>query len=185
MPSITQIENELKREKYKARYNWAVKSTIYVLIIVSAIAILISTLWLPVLKIYGTSMEPTFEPGDIVVAVKQKKFKVGDIVAFYYENRLLVKRYIAGPGDWVDIKEDGTVTVNGYVIEESYLTEKSLEPCDIELPYQVPDGKYFVMGDKRSVSIDSRSSSIGCVSKEQLVGHIIFKFLPFNDFGKI
>lgn len=185
VPSISQLETALNYEKYRIKYKNAVKSTVYVLITVAAVAVLIATLWLPVLKIYGTSMQPTFEPGDIVVSVKKKKFDTGDVIAFYYENKLLVKRYIAGPGDWVKIEEDGTVYVNGNKLEEPYLTEKSLEPCDIEFPYQVPENKYFVMGDSRTVSIDSRSSAVGCISEEQIVGNIVFRVWPISDFGNV
>lgn len=185
VPSISQLETALNYEKYRIKYKNAVKSTVYVLITVAAVAVLIATLWLPVLKIYGTSMQPTFEPGDIVVSVKKKKFDTGDVIAFYYENKLLVKRYIAGPGDWVKIEEDGTVYVNGNKLEEPYLTEKSLEPCDIEFPYQVPENKYFVMGDSRTVSIDSRSSAVGCISQEQIVGNIVFRVWPISDFGNV
>lgn len=185
VPSISQLETALNYEKYRIKYKNAVKSTVYVLITVAAVAVLIATLWLPVLKIYGTSMQPTFEPGDIVVSVKKKKFNTGDVIAFYYENKLLVKRYIAGPGDWVKIEEDGTVYVNGNKLEEPYLTEKSLEPCDIEFPYQVPENKYFVMGDSRTVSIDSRSSAVGCISQEQIVGNIVFRVWPISDFGNV
>lgn len=185
VPSISQLETALNYEKYRIRYKNAVKSTVYVLITVAAVAVLIATLWLPVLKIYGTSMQPTFEPGDIVVSVKKKKFETGDVIAFYYENKLLVKRYIAGPGDWVKIEEDGTVYVNGNELEEPYLTEKSFKPCDIEFPYQVPENKYFVMGDSRTVSIDSRSSAVGCISEEQIVGNIVFRVWPISDFGNV
>lgn len=185
VPSISQLETALNYEKYRIKYKNAVKSTVYVLITVAAVAVLIATLWLPVLKIYGTSMLPTFEPGDIVVSVKKKKFDAGDVIAFYYENKLLVKRYIAGPGDWVKIEEDGTVYVNGNKLEEPYLTEKSLEPCDIEFPYQVPENKYFVMGDSRTVSIDSRSSAVGCISEEQIVGNIVFRVWPISGFGDV
>lgn len=185
VPNISQLETALNYEKYRIKYKNAVKSTVYVLITVAAVAVLIATLWLPVLKIYGTSMQPTFEPGDIVVSVKKKKFDTGDVIAFYYENKLLVKRYIAGPGDWVKIEEDGTVYVNGNKLEEPYITEKSLEPCDIEFPYQVPENKYFVMGDSRTVSIDSRSSAVGCISEEQLVGNIVFRVWPISGFGNV
>lgn len=185
VPNISQLETALNYEKYRIKYKNAVKSTVYVLITVAAVAVLIATLWLPVLKIYGTSMQPTFEPGDIVVSIKKKKFDTGDVIAFYYENKLLVKRYIAGPGEWVNIEEDGTVYVNGNKLEEPYITEKSLEPCDIEFPYQVPDNKYFVLGDSRTVSIDSRSSAVGCISEEQLVGNIVFRVWPISGFGNV
>lgn len=185
IPTISQLESEINNQKYKKKYHVAIKDAIFTLITVAAIAILVATLWLPVLKIYGSSMTPTFKAGDVVLSLKQSKFKAGDIIAFYYENKLLVKRYVAGPGDWVNIDDYGNVYVNGEKLDEPYIEKKSLQPCDITLPYQVPDGKYFLLGDKRDVSIDSRSSSVGCVSKEQLIGRIVFRIWPFNVFGKI
>lgn len=184
IPTLEQLQQELKRERYKYRYKRTLKSTVALLIVASAIAILVATLWLPVLQIYGESMSPTLNDGDIVVSLKTSDFETGDIIAFYYNNKILVKRVIAQAGDWVDIYEDGTVTVNGEVIDEPYLSDKSLGECDIELPYQVPDGKIFVMGDHRSVSIDSRSSQIGAVSQEQIVGELVFRVWPLNSFGK-
>lgn len=185
IPNMSQIQSALNHEEYRKRYVKAVRSTIYALIVVAAIAVLVATLWLPVLEIYGTSMAPTFNPGEIVVSVKSKKFETGDVLAFYYENKLLVKRYIAGSGDWVNIDSEGTVYVNGIKIEEGYITDKSYEPCDIDFPYQVPENKYFVLGDSRTTSIDSRISSIGCIEEEKVVGKIVFRVWPFKKFGKI
>ena len=130
-------------------------------------------------------MYPTLETGQIVVAVKTDKFEPGQLVAFYYNNKVLIKRVIGSPGDWINIDAEGNVTVNGVVLDEPYLTEKSLEPTDIEFPYQVPESRYFVLGDNRSVSIDSRKDEVGCISKEQLIGHVLFRLYPFDDFGII
>lgn len=185
MPSIAQLEAELKREKHKRRYHRVLRSTIYTLVVVAALAILVATLWLPVLQIYGSSMTPTIRDGEIVFSVKYSDMKPGDIIAFYYNNKILVKRVICGPGDWVDIDEQGTVYVNGTALSEPYLEEKALGDCDIELPYQVPDGKIFVMGDHRSTSVDSRNTVIGCVAQEQIVGKIAFRIWPLNRFGGI
>jgi signal peptidase I len=185
IPTISQLETELKRVKYKIRYRHVLRSTVSLLAIAAAVAILIVTLWLPVLQIYGTSMSPTLTNGNIVVLVKNTNVKQGDLVAFYYNNKILVKRVIASAGDWVNIDEDGTVYVNGEELDEPYLTEKALGECDIELPYQVPDGKIFVMGDHRSVSVDSRSSQIGCVSEEQIVGKLKFRVWPLKEFGTL
>lgn len=184
-PTTEQLEAELKRVQYKHRYRTVLKSTVYTLVIVAAIAVLVATLWLPVLQIYGTSMTPTLQDGEIIFSVKGSDFALGDIIAFYYNNKILVKRVIANPGDWVNIDEDGTVYVNETVIDEPYLTEKSLGDCNIELPYQVPDGKVFVMGDHRSTSVDSRNTAVGCVAQEQIVGKIVFRVWPLSRLGRV
>ena len=185
MPSAEQLEAELKREKYKRRYHSVLRSTIYTLITVAAIAVLVATLWLPVLQIYGSSMTPTLQDGEIIFSVKTADLEPGDIVAFYYNNKILVKRVICGPGDWVNIDEDGTVYVNEVRLKEPYLAEKALGDCNIELPYQVPDGKIFVMVDHRSTSVDSRNTAVGCVAQEQIVGKIIFRIWPLNRLGDV
>lgn len=184
-PTTEQLEKELNRVKYKSRYQTVLKSTVYSLITVAAIAILVATLWLPVLQIYGNSMTPTLQDGEILFTVKTSELEPGDIVAFYYNNKILVKRVIAGPGDWVNMDEDGTVYVNGTALEEPYLAEKAVGDTDIELPYQVPDGKIFVMGDHRSTSVDSRNTAVGCVAQEQIVGKIIFRVWPLNRLGVV
>lgn len=185
LPSTAQLEAELGRVTYGRRYRTVLKSTIYTLITVAAIAILVATLWLPVLQIYGSSMTPTLQDGDIVVSVKTSELVQGDVIAFYYNNKILVKRVIAGSGDWVDIDENGTVYINQVPLEEPYLTEKAYGDTDIELPYQVPDGRIFVMGDHRSTSVDSRNTAVGCVAQEQIVGRIIFRVWPLNRLGSM
>lgn len=182
-PSVELLEEELKRLKHKRRYRSVLRSTLYTLITVAAVAVLVATLWLPVLQIYGGSMEPTLQDGEIVFSTKTAELETGDIIAFYYNNKILVKRVIAGPQDWVNLDEDGTVYVNGLPLQEPYVTDKAFGECDIELPYQVPDGRFFVMGDHRSTSVDSRSSVVGCVSQEQIVGKIIFRVWPLEGFG--
>lgn len=183
IPTREQIEQEKKRLRYRRRYSRTLKSTLAVLITVSALAILVATLWMPVLQIYGTSMTPTLEEGEIVFTVKTTKFETGDIIAFYYNNKILVKRVIAQAGDWVDVDDDGTVYVNGEMIDEPYLTEKAYGDTNIELPYQVPDGRIFVMGDHRKSSVDSRNTVVGCVSQEQIVGKVLFRVWPLNRWG--
>ena len=185
VPTVAQLAQEFKRETSRRRYNRVLRSTIYTLITVAAVAVLVATLFLPVLRIYGTSMTPTTTDGDIVVSVKGGSFERGDIIAFWFNNKILVKRVIAQAGEWVDIDEAGNVSINGEPLDEPYLTEKALGECDIELPYQVPDGRLFVMGDHRSTSSDSRSSAVGCVAEEQIVGKLVFRVWPLGEFGPL
>ena len=182
-PSVEQLAAELKRVKYRSRYRAVLRSTLYMLIVVAAVAVLVATVWMPVLQIYGASMTPTLNEGDIVVSVKGSDFEPGALVAFYLGNKILVKRCIAGPGQWVDIDESGNVYVDKKLLEEPYLTEKALGECDIALPYQVPESRYFCVGDHRSTSVDSRNTAVGCVSDEQIVGKIMFRVWPLSGFG--
>ena len=184
-PSVADLEAELYRVKYKNRYQAVLRSTVYSLITVAAAAVLVATLWLPVLQIYGSSMTPTLQDGQIVFSVKTADMESGDVVAFYYNNKILIKRVIAGPGDWVNLTEDGTVYVNDAELIEPYLKEKSYGDADITFPYQVPDRYYFVMGDHRETSADSRHTSVGCVSPDQIVGKIVFRIWPLDSIGLI
>lgn len=184
-PSVQQLEAELNRVRYRTRYRTVLKSTVYTLITVAAIAVLVATLWLPVLQIYGSSMTPTLQNGEIIFSMKSAEMDPGEIIAFYYNNKILVKRVIAGPGDWVDLKQDGTVYVNEELLVEPYIAEKSFGEADIDFPYQVPDGKIFVMGDHRATSVDSRHAAVGCVAEEQIVGKILFRIWPLKDFGPV
>lgn len=184
-PSIELLEQELRQAKYKRRYRSVLKSTVYALITVAAVAVLVATLWLPVMQTYGNSMTPTLNNGEIVFSIKTNSPEQGDVIAFYYNNKVLVKRVIAGPGDWVDIKEDGTVYVNQQLLEEPYVSELSYGDADVEFPYQVPEGRFFVLGDHRATSADSRHTAVGCVAKEQIVGKIIFRVWPMERFGPI
>ena len=185
LPTTGQLEKELKRVRYNSGFNGMLRSTIGILVTVAAAAVLIAVLLLPVLQIYGTSMNPTLYEGNIVVSLKGSAFKTGDVVAFYYNNKILVKRVIANAGEWVDIDADGNVYVNNVKIDEPYLQDeaKAYGETNIELPYQVPDSRIFVMGDNRDVSIDSRNTSVGCVSDEQIVGKIVFRVWPLNEMG--
>lgn len=184
-PSVEAIQKELYRVRYQRKYSRVLRSTIYTLIVSAAIAVLVATIWLPVLQIYGSSMAPTLEEGDIVVSVKGNEFKEGDLVCFYIGNKILVKRYIAGSGQWVDIDENGNVFVDGELLEEPYILEKAFGNCNISLPYQVPEKQIFCMGDHRETSLDSRNSAVGCISEDQIVGKIVFRVWPFPQFGAI
>lgn len=182
---IKELRQELRRVKYNNKFAATLFNTIGTLVVVAASAILVANLWLPILQVTGTSMSPTLQEGQVLMASKGHDFKTGDVIAFYYNNKILVKRVIAMPGDWVNISEDGTVYVNDIAIDEPYLKEKALGDCNIELPYQVPESKIFVMGDNRSVSLDSRNTAIGCISEEQVVGRITFAIWPLSKISKI
>jgi len=184
-PSLDDLRAELKRENNKKEYSKVFRNTIVILVVVAALSVLISSFFVTVLKVTGESMSPTLESGQIVLASNSKEFEAGELIAFYYNNKVLIKRVIGSPGDWINIDSDGNVYVNGVLLEETYLTEKSLTPTDITFPYQVPENRYFVLGDHRSVSIDSRSTTVGCVSEEQLIGKVLFRLYPINVVGKL
>lgn len=185
MPSSEQLENELIRVRYAERYRKLLKNTIYALLVVAAVSVLIATLFLPVLEIYGNSMSPTLESKDIVVSVKTSELKQGDICCLYYNNHILVKRVIGVPGDVIVMDEAGNVYVNGALLDEPYLPEKALGECDIEFPFTVPEQTVFVLGDNRSTSVDSRNSLIGCISMDEIVGKIVFRVWPLSSFGTV
>ena len=184
-PTLEQLTAELARENYKRRFGRVLRSTLFTLVVVAAVAVLVATIWTPVLQIYGSSMTPTLNEGEIVVSVKGSDFEPGDLVAFYLGNKILVKRCIAGPGQWVDINENGDVFVDGQLLDEPYLTEKALGECDQSFPYQVPESRFFCMGDHRATSVDSRHSAVGCVAEEQIVGKIVFRVWPLQQFGAV
>lgn len=181
LPSKKQVETERKRYRRQKAYNKALGGTIYVLTIVAAVAVLISTLILPVLQIEGTSMEPTLSNGDIVLLMKTTRFDRGDLCGFTWNNKLLIKRVIGVPGDWIEIDTDGTIYLNGEMLDEPYVQQKAFGECDLEFPFQVPQEQYFVVGDMRESSIDSRNTLIGCIPKDQIVGKVFFRVWPFES----
>lgn len=185
LPDTESIRTAYEKVSYADKLRKSVISTTNILIVVAAVAILVAMLFLPVLRIYGNSMNSTLNSGELVVSVKGSGFKTGDIIAFYYNNNILVKRVMANPGDWVDMDLDGNVYVNQQLVDEPYLTEKAFGEPDIDFPYQVPDDRVFVLGDNRDVSVDSRYKSVGCVSSEQIVGKIVFRVWPLNRIGPL
>lgn len=182
IPSVELLEEELKRTQYNRRYRRTLRTTIFSLLLVAAVAVIIAVLLLPVLQISGSSMENTLMDGDLVISLNDGKYKTGDVIGFYYNNVVLIKRVIATSGDWVDIAEDGTVTVNGVALDEPYVAEKAMGECNIKLPYQVPQGKCFVLGDNRAASIDSRNTAVGCISNDVVVGRLLARIWPLKSF---
>lgn len=183
VPTSEQLAEELKRIKYRRDYRKILTGTLSSLVVVAAIAVLISMLFLPVLRVTGTSMTPTLTNDELVICSKGSDFESGDVIAFYFNNKILLKRVIGTSGDVIDIKEDGTVYVNGEVLDEPYVDAKAFGTCDIKLPYQVPENRIFVMGDHRETSIDSRTSSVGCIADEYIIGKVILRIWPFERIG--
>ena len=185
IPPVELMEAELGRLRRRGRRRSSARSTLYTLLVVAAFAVILTILILPVLTIQGISMEKTLFDGDIVIALNNHRYKTGDVIGFYYNNEVLIKRVIATETDWVDIDRDGTVYVNNVRLEEPYLTEKAFGECNINLPYQVPEGCCFVMGDHRATSIDSRNKSVGCIPDSKVVGRLLLRIWPLDAFGTV
>lgn len=185
IPPLADLEEELKRLQHKQQYGRTLRGTIYILIVVAAVSVLAATILLPVLHLSGSSMDPVLKDGELVLALKNSDMQSGDIIAFYYNNKILVKRVIGLPGDIINIEDDGTVILNGSRLDEQYITDKDRGDIDIDMPYQVTENRVFVMGDHRSTSIDSRSKAIGTIEEEQIVGKIVFRFWPFERWGTV
>lgn len=185
LPTADQLDSLLRRIRYRKKFAKTMIDTVGSLLVVAAVAVLVSMLFLPVLRVAGTSMTPTMQNDELVICSKRSDFECGDIIAFYYNNKILLKRVIGVAGDWVDIKDDGTVYINGQELDEPYVEAKSLGECDLEFPYQVPDNRIFVMGDHRETSIDSRSTAVGCIADEYIIGKVIFRLWPWERIGII
>lgn len=185
MPSVEVLEAVLEKERYRTRYFRVLRSTVFWLLVVAAVTVIIAVLLMPVLQISGTSMSDTLNDGDIVLAIKTSDYKTGDVIAFYYNNSILIKRVIATSGEWVDLDADGYVYVNGAYLDEPYVSERALGDCDIDLPYQVPDGRCFLMGDHRETSIDSRNTAVGCVSGDLILGRLLLRVWPLSELGLV
>ena len=185
LPTSGQLGAELKRLRRKRSFNKNLRNTVGALIVIAALAVIISSAFLPVFRVTGSSMSPTLANDDVVLCIRTSHYKRGDIVAFLYNNKVLLKRVIGLPGDIIEISEDGTVSVNGGELEEDYISGKALGECDIEMPYKVPENRLFVMGDHRAVSIDSRSTAVSCVAYENVLGKVLMRVYPLKSFGRV
>lgn len=182
IPTYEQVVRERSRIKHNARFRQVLASTVSILVVVAAVAVLVAMMAFPVLQVSGTSMEPTLENGDVILLIKHDEFNTGDLIGMRYDGKVLLKRVIGGPGDYISIDDDGNVYVNNELLDEPYVTDKSLGECDIQFPYQVPDNSWFVLGDHRSVSIDSRSSVVGCINDDQIIGKVVIRLWPLSRF---
>lgn len=180
IPTVEQVESELKRIKYKSSFFRTLVNTATIVAAVAAVSVLLSMIFFPVIQVSGDSMTPTLDDGDILVTYHSKDVTYGDLCCLSWQNKTLLKRVIGLPGDVISIDADGNVFVNQELIDEPYVIEKSLGDCDISFPYEVPDRKVFILGDNRTLSVDSRNTDIGCIDKEQIIGKVMFRIWPLN-----
>ena len=183
--TVRQIEGELKLLLRKQNSRRIFRQTVFSLLVVAAAAVLAAMLFFPIFRVTGSSMEPTLDPKEIVVCLKSSRFQSGDLVAFYYNNKVLLKRVIGTAGDTIEIDDSGNVFVNGSQLDEPYIMEKSLGQCDIDFPYQVPDNRIFVMGDNRETSVDSRTTAVGCIADEYVIGKVFLRVWPLERLGTL
>lgn len=181
--TVRQIEGELKRLRREQNSRRIFRQTVFSLLVVAAVAVLAAMLFFPIFRVTGSSMEPTLQPKEIVVCLKSSRFQSGDLVAFYYNNKVLLKRVIGTAGDTIEIDDSGNVFVNGSQLDEPYITKKKLGQCDIDFPYQVPDNRIFVMGDNRETSVDSRTTAVGCIADEYVIGKVFLRVWPLERLG--
>ena len=183
--TVRQIEGELKRLRRKQNSRRIFRQTVFSLLVVAAAAVLAAMLFFPIFRVTGSSMEPTLDPKEIVVCLKSSRFQSGDLVAFYYNNKVLLKRVIGTAGDTIEMDDSGNVFVNGNQLDEPYITKKSLGQCDIDFPFQVPDNRIFVMGDNREASVDSRTTAVGCIADEYVIGKVFLRVWPLERLGTL
>ncbi len=162
-----------------AAWKAALKIVLVVIITVSLLLNLF-TFIMPVVKYYGSSMSPTLEDGQILIVSKVSEIGNGDIIAFYYNNKVLVRRVVATENQQISVDIFGTVTVDGEELVEPYIGNKTLGQCNLDFPYNVPSGSLFVLGDNREVAMDSRLEEIGTVTEDRLIGKIVFSINPFG-----
>lgn len=182
---LQELKDTLEKREQRQVFGKTLASIVRALLVIAAIAVLCATVLVPVFRVNGGSMNPTMEDGQVIISLRNSQFVEGDIIAFYYGNKVLLKRVIAKAGDWVDIDDNGVVSVNGEVLYEPYLSAQALGECNINLPYQVPDGRWFVMGDNRVTSLDSRSTLVGAVAEDQIIGKVVLCVWPISDFGAV
>lgn len=185
LPELGQLQVELELENRKWEARKALRSIVFVLLVVTAAAVVVAVLMFPILQVKRSSMGNTLQNGDVIVTMNTSNYQAGDVIAFYYNNTLMIKRIVAVSGDTVRINKKGDVSVNGKTLTEPYVTEKVRGDCTVEFPYEVPEGKFFVLNDQRDSAIDSRNATLGCVGGDQIVGKVLVRVWPFEAIGPL